>query len=97
MPSSSCSRKSNSTLKKRGTSKKCQNSDVDLDWDETFEDAFVADVEVADQKWDSNCKPVCILKMTVHASRTDLGRMANLRTHRQARLELVELKLQVLA
>ncbi len=27
----------------------------------------------------------------------DLGRMANLRTRRQARLELVELKLQVLA
>jgi hypothetical protein len=44
VPSSSCSCKSG------GTSKKCQNSDIDLDWDEMFEDAFVTDVEVADLK-----------------------------------------------
>ncbi len=56
MPSSSCSCKSNSTSrkcgtsKKRCTSKKRRNSDIDLDWDETFKDAFVTDVEVADLK-----------------------------------------------
>jgi hypothetical protein len=44
LPSSSCSRKSGSTSKKR------QNSDINLDWDETFEDAFITDVEVADLK-----------------------------------------------
>ncbi len=42
MPSSSCSRKSG------GTSKKRRNSDIDLDWEEMFEDAFVMDIEVAD-------------------------------------------------
>jgi hypothetical protein len=41
VPSSSRSRKS---------SKKCCFSDVDLNWDEMFEDAFVMDVEVADLK-----------------------------------------------
>ncbi len=44
MPSSSCSCKSS------GTSKKSRKLDIDLDWDETFEDAFVKDVEVADLK-----------------------------------------------
>jgi hypothetical protein len=42
VPSSSCSRKSG------GTSKKRQNSDIDLDWEKMFEDAFVTDIEVAD-------------------------------------------------
>jgi hypothetical protein len=42
--SSSCSCKSGDT------SKKHQNSDIDLDWDETFGDAFVTEVEVADLK-----------------------------------------------
>jgi hypothetical protein len=37
VPSSSHSRKSG------GTSKKCQNSDIDLDWNKTFDDPFVAD------------------------------------------------------
>ncbi len=41
MPSSSSSRKSSLT-------KKHCNSDIDLDWDKKFKDAFVADVEVAD-------------------------------------------------
>jgi hypothetical protein len=41
VPSSSCSCKS-------GTSKKRCNSDIDLDWDETFEYAFATNVEVAD-------------------------------------------------
>ncbi len=50
MPSSSCSCKSNGTSKKRGTSKKHRNSDIDLDWDKMFKDAFVTDVEVADLK-----------------------------------------------
>jgi hypothetical protein len=50
VPSSSCSRKSDSTSKKRGTSKKRQNSDIDLDWDKTFKDTFVTDVDVADLK-----------------------------------------------
>jgi hypothetical protein len=50
VPSSSHSRKSDSTSKKHGTSKKHQNSDNDLDWDKTFKDAFVTDVEVADLK-----------------------------------------------
>jgi hypothetical protein len=44
VPSSSCSRKSS------GTSKKRRNSDIDLDWDETFKDTFVMDIEVADLK-----------------------------------------------
>jgi hypothetical protein len=44
VPSSSCSCKSS------GTSKKSRKLDIDLDWDETFEDAFVKDVEVADLK-----------------------------------------------
>jgi hypothetical protein len=42
--SSSCSPKSG------GTSKKPQNLDINLDWDETFEDAFATDIEVADIK-----------------------------------------------
>ena len=50
VPSSSCSRKSDSPSKKRGTSKKRKNSDINLDWDKTFEDAFVTDVDVADLK-----------------------------------------------
>jgi hypothetical protein len=50
VPSSSRSRKSDSTSKKRGTSKKLRNSDIDLDWDKMFKDAFVTDVEVADPK-----------------------------------------------
>jgi hypothetical protein len=50
VPSSSSSCKSDSTSKKRGTSKNCWNSDINLDWDETFKDAFVTDVEVADLK-----------------------------------------------
>jgi hypothetical protein len=41
VPSSSCSCKS---------SKKRCISDVDLDWDKTFKDAFVTDIEVADLK-----------------------------------------------
>jgi hypothetical protein len=40
VPSSSRSRKSGST------SKKPQNSDIDLDWDKTFEDTFFMDVDV---------------------------------------------------
>jgi hypothetical protein len=44
VPSSSSSRKSS------GTPKKHQNLDIDLDWDETFKDAFATDVEVADLK-----------------------------------------------
>ena len=50
VPSSSRSRKSDSTSKKRGTSKKLRNSDIDLDWDKMFKDAFVTDIEVADLK-----------------------------------------------
>jgi hypothetical protein len=31
--------------------KRC-NSDIDLDWDKTFEEAFVTDIEVADlENW----------------------------------------------
>jgi hypothetical protein len=41
VPSSSCSCKS---------SKKQNFSDINLDWDKKFEDAFVTDVEVADLK-----------------------------------------------
>jgi hypothetical protein len=48
VPSSSCSCKSNSTSKKHGTSKKRQNSDINLDWGKTFKDAFVSDMEVED-------------------------------------------------
>jgi hypothetical protein len=44
VPSSSCSCKSDSTSKKQ------QNSDINLYWDKTFEDSFVTDVEVADLK-----------------------------------------------
>ncbi len=44
--SSSCSCKS---------SKKRHFSDIGLDWDETFEGAFIRDIEVADLgKWDSS-------------------------------------------
>ncbi len=50
MPSSSCSCKSGSTSKKRGTSKKRKNSDIHLDWDKTFKDAFVTDIDIADLK-----------------------------------------------
>ncbi len=50
VPSSSCSCKSGGTSKKCGTSKKRQNLDIDLDWDETFKDTFVTDIEVADLK-----------------------------------------------
>ncbi len=50
MPSSSCSRKGGSTSKKHGTSKKRQNSDIYLDWDKMFDDAFITDLEVADLK-----------------------------------------------
>jgi hypothetical protein len=50
MLSSSCSCKSGDTSKKRGISKRRRNSDIDLDWDEMFEDTFVTDVEVADLK-----------------------------------------------
>jgi hypothetical protein len=42
VPSSSCSQKS---------SKKHCFSDVDLDWDEKFKDAFVTDIEVADLEY----------------------------------------------
>jgi hypothetical protein len=42
VPSSSCSCKSSRTSKER-----C-NSDIDLDWDKTFKDAYVMDIEVVD-------------------------------------------------
>jgi hypothetical protein len=42
VPSSSCFCKSG------GTSKKRCNSDIDLDWDKTFKDTFVTDIEVSD-------------------------------------------------
>jgi hypothetical protein len=38
------------TSKEHGTSTKHRNSDIDLDWDKMFKDAFVTDVEVADLK-----------------------------------------------
>ncbi len=44
VPSSSCSHKSGSTSKIR------HNPDINLDWEEMFEDAFITDVEVADLK-----------------------------------------------
>ncbi len=50
VPSSSRSCKSGSTSKKPGASKKRQNSDINLDWDKTFKDTFITDVDVADLK-----------------------------------------------
>jgi hypothetical protein len=50
VPSSSHSRKSGSTSKKCSTSKKHQNSDINLEWDKTFEDAFITDFDIADFK-----------------------------------------------
>jgi hypothetical protein len=44
VPSSSCSCKSG------GISTKRQNSEIYLDWDVTFKDAFITDTEVADLK-----------------------------------------------
>jgi hypothetical protein len=41
---------SSRSCKSGGNSKKRQNSDIDLDWDKMFKDAFVTDIEVADLK-----------------------------------------------
>jgi hypothetical protein len=41
---------SSPSCKSGGTSKMRRNSDINLDWDKMFEDAFTIDVEVADLK-----------------------------------------------